>query len=402
MNYIFKIVFLFLICSTNLLAQQYISIKGKVIDKKSKEPLAFAHITFANNQYGSATNGNGFFTINISPKNFQDTLLFSYMGYESFKLDLNQFKAGQYQRKIELTPASFKLNEIVVKPVDVRYILEKAIRRIPKNYSKSPKILRGFYRESIRDSLSKRYLLFAEGVIDTYKSGVRKTALPDQVKVVKSLQRELDEFYIHNDKKIYLPEITQGSYLGVFLDVVKYNRNLFFLNEKIFNNYWIEYDHYSSINGKKVLVLSFRPKKGSIFYVGKIYLEEESFAIIKVNYHPTQNAIELYNKDAKKRKLNIRLLKRNYEINYFKFGKKWYIQSAHVLSDFNVINIEKIIQAKMDYIVTEVKTKKIRRFNYTELSSSNNAFSTKALKVSDDFWENHNILEVEEIKKNAH
>jgi len=66
-------------------AQNYIEIKGKIIDSEYNAPLPFVNISVAKNRIGTITNNSGEFLLKIPEIWRNDTLNFSFIGYTTKK-----------------------------------------------------------------------------------------------------------------------------------------------------------------------------------------------------------------------------------------------------------------------------------------------------------------------------
>lgn len=138
--------FLFIIVTLNIFAQTG-TLKGKVIDKESGEPLIGANIIIKELNIGAATNVDGNYIIyNISPGTYLINV--SYIGYKTIEIDNARIVAFESKLNFELEYGD--QNEIVSHP-----------RYIPENKSNAfiipvrPLILpiKGFYFESYKDKL---------------------------------------------------------------------------------------------------------------------------------------------------------------------------------------------------------------------------------------------------------
>lgn len=88
-------------------------LRGMVKNADTREALAFATVALKNSQRGVITNAEGVFR--IAHENNQDSLVISYLGYQTKVLSV---KAVQQQSTIFLTPSDYELAEIVVRPGD--------------------------------------------------------------------------------------------------------------------------------------------------------------------------------------------------------------------------------------------------------------------------------------------
>jgi len=117
---LFKLFTLFLVAfcfSNNATAQKFTKVKGKVIDANTKEPLPFVNISFAGTSVGMTTDFNGFF--NLQSKWASDTLLVSFIGYDSQKIPI--IKEDNQVVNVELQEAGIMLATATVTAKKGRY-----------------------------------------------------------------------------------------------------------------------------------------------------------------------------------------------------------------------------------------------------------------------------------------
>lgn len=108
-----------LLISINALLAQH-TIKGLIIDGKNNEPLSFVNIGIKNSSAGTVSNSDGEFELQV--KSMQDTLVFSYIGYQSTKIAGSSISAIDF---IRLEPKSYVIDEIEITSTnfDVELIL---------------------------------------------------------------------------------------------------------------------------------------------------------------------------------------------------------------------------------------------------------------------------------------
>ena len=108
-----------------------IEISGKVIDADSLTPVSSVFIYVPDQENGTITNENGFFSITIDPS---DTLIFSAVNYlpEIYLLP-DSLKSGRPYVEIALTLRTIELEEVVVQghlnPAAVRRYLDNVNRK---------------------------------------------------------------------------------------------------------------------------------------------------------------------------------------------------------------------------------------------------------------------------------
>ncbi len=102
--------FLFIALFPALVAGQTITISGHVKDRTNGEVLIGANIYIQGTQKGTTTNAYGFYSLPI--KKPADTLVCTYVGYQSHKMELDL--TGDTTLNIELKPSSQELEKVVV------------------------------------------------------------------------------------------------------------------------------------------------------------------------------------------------------------------------------------------------------------------------------------------------
>ncbi|RNC87941.1 MAG: carboxypeptidase-like regulatory domain-containing protein [Winogradskyella sp.] len=118
------------------------TLKGKVIDTKTKEPLEAVSVYFDNTTIGTTTNANGEFSIDYTDV-VQSTLVISFLGYDKYFITDYRSKDNSV---IELKEAVAQLDEVVINADDGMPRAEK-LRWFRKEflgnseYGKSCKIL---------------------------------------------------------------------------------------------------------------------------------------------------------------------------------------------------------------------------------------------------------------------
>lgn len=91
--------------------QEYIT--GRIIDRKTREPLAFVNIVYNSRSYGTVSNIDGLFNIEVNPD--VEFLKFSYVGYHSQWLDLESAVSTK-NLVIKLNRKTYDIEEVIVIP----------------------------------------------------------------------------------------------------------------------------------------------------------------------------------------------------------------------------------------------------------------------------------------------
>ena len=112
-----KIVFIAGVCClfSHLISAQTCTITGKVIDSKTEEPIPFANVFLNNTTQGTVTELTGEFTLKNILQPAIHELVFSYVGYETYKTKISLTADQLNMRVIRLKPSETILNTVEVK-----------------------------------------------------------------------------------------------------------------------------------------------------------------------------------------------------------------------------------------------------------------------------------------------
>jgi hypothetical protein len=167
------------------------------------------------------------------------------------------------------------LREIVVRNQNARELVDIAIDKIPENYSKSPELLKAFYRETAMKR--KHYIYVAEGVEDMYKTPYNRSTARDRVSIVKGRrllsQKQGDTLGI---------KVQGGPVQAVLMDLVK-NRD-FLLNKEELDCYGFSLGVPEYINDREQYVVLMEPQVVTTYalYHGKLYIDAERLAFTRI------------------------------------------------------------------------------------------------------------------------
>ena len=224
-----------------------ITLRGKVIDQATKEPLAFAHIGIPKIGIGTTTSEKGEFEFKVPANVFEEELTVSFLGYKSFAKKVKHLRNPS---TIELVQTNEGLLEVeVLGSAAVENIVRKAVKRIPKNYPTNGHTNLAFYRES-RTNDDSTHIYLAEGVLNVYKKSY-KSSKEGQVSLVQGRKINLANPLDTTIQRGF----TSGHMAPHRFDFV-YNREDF-LQEDFFPvyDYWIE--SMTTYNGKPVYIIGF-------------------------------------------------------------------------------------------------------------------------------------------------
>lgn len=84
---------------------------GRVIDSQKAVALPYANIFVRGKSVGGITDIRGHFAIDMTKSSLSDSVVISYLGYESISIPRRQITSGFYD--IELSPVSYQLDEVI-------------------------------------------------------------------------------------------------------------------------------------------------------------------------------------------------------------------------------------------------------------------------------------------------
>ncbi len=383
---------LFLFLALTAHGQSGLELSGRVVDAVDGEPLPFAHIHYAGYRYGSAANTEGYFRILIPAAWRRDTLVFSYVGYAPYRLPLSAFDADRSDLTISLQTSTAQLPtiEVLSGGVDAGDIVRRAIERIPGNYPEAETLLRGFYRETIRQEDRPGYLLYAEGVLDTYKHSYRQRQRDDRIRLEKGYRRDLP-YALRTDTTYEVPLLSEGAHMSSILDIVR-NRD-FLINPLLLDWYELTLLGRTVLDDRVLYEVGFRPKeerKDRAFFEGKILIDVGSYALVRLDFEVTEQARQVHNRSAEK--WDVALADRRYDIQYFPYRGKWQLQRADVVQTYRHVPSEEMIRCRMYYVVTEIDTDDVERIRRRDALDPSEAFLEMVEAIDSSYWEAYNIL----------
>jgi len=137
-----------LMASSAAIAQEYVCVKGNLLDEETKKPLSFATVTLAASPLGVVTGEKGEFVFYVPSKVVHDTLVISMLGYEQIRMPL---LLATKQKEFFLKTRVISIEEITVVAISAKEILRRAFKNVKKNYSDKPFLLSCDFQEYIRE-----------------------------------------------------------------------------------------------------------------------------------------------------------------------------------------------------------------------------------------------------------
>ena len=310
---------LLLILSSILRAQELTVVKGKIIDLKTNEVITGAMMVFAGTEDRCVSSFEGTFT--AKTRSNSDTLIVSYVGYETQKIKVSQGITQVVQIKMNAKETTLIGVKTVNKVNRAIKLIEKAQgNKILYNIEK----LNSFECESFtkiqiavnnvsEELKNKRLLKSVEGLFDTL-SNLRE----DNNKLVLPifLYENLSNFYFNKNPK-QIKEVIVASRVkgvgvedGTFLSQLlgstfqqyNFNDNILPILEKSFispiskssltyYNFKLVGSNYPEGSNKKIYQIEVTPKNPlDLVFTGYIWIEDSTFALRSLTLSITNKA----------------------------------------------------------------------------------------------------------------
>ncbi|MBL7818678.1 MAG: carboxypeptidase-like regulatory domain-containing protein [Saprospiraceae bacterium] len=391
------LVFNLILCSLlgfSALHSQTLILEAKVIDSQTQMGIPYVNIGFPSYSIGTASNEKGDFIIKIPKERQLDTLTFSCIGYGTYRMALRGIDPKVF-KTVQMKPADINLSEVVIKSLDAQKIIKTAMQQRDRNYNTQPVQLQAFVREILKEKDTERYFYNSEGIVEVYKSSVKKT--DDQVRLVKGRKKKLEMAFEHSGKKYFLPTIVNGPTAAVTLDIVK-NPQSFLLHSEQFH---FIHTGYESINDRLHYIIYFTPRDSSKralypqdadFVKGKIYIDTANYAIVRAEFDLSIRGIRASNVDFYNNRLDIELVKRHYVVNYMEYQNRLYFKSVNVENTYKYRDSLIGLTNKIECLVTRIDFDHVNRFPLKEQINESESLGENIAQFDDSFWEDFNFI----------
>ncbi len=365
---------------------QQITIRGKVVDRETKEPLPYASIGIIGKPIGLISNVQGEFDFHVPGDMRNDILMISMLGYKTYEAPVWSL-ISENPVTIEMPAGSIMLQEVVITDsLKAGEILRLALTKIESNYPMEPFQLDGFYRDVKK--LGGTYISLLEAAVKIYDEDYyaprNKFKLRERVALLE-VRRSLgysSKFTAFFDNDNLLEDLLLNNN-------VRYRQ---FPEEDIFfKNLELEDDTH--FNGREVYVVTY-----SQDYLLRVYIDKETYGIIHLEYvNNHQTALE------KKRGLESKFVKIKRVLDFKFFEGKLFLNYINVTSQVNWYDSE---TGKLKF---EAELERQLLINHVYPNSKDRIPLTRkmrsyGLQYQDEsynkgFWDNYNVIKETPLNK---
>jgi len=369
-------------------------ISGIISDAESKEPLPYATAVIKNTGKGMVSNAAGEFGLKITRESLTDTLSFSYMGYLSREIPVEQAIGNNFN--IGLLREFISIPEIIIKTRVPQEIIYKCASAINGNYGNTPALLTGFYREGV--TKKQELQIYSEAILQIYKSSYAGSLLNDQIKIFRSRKIENTS----SDDTLMI-RLKAGLSTCLELDGMRNNYD-FMLRENI-QDYVYRLTDIVSTDEEAAYVIDFEQREGIDLplYRGTMYINTEDYALLHVDFELHPNYIKKMKESfvsSSSRGFDTWPLTVQYSVSYRKLNGRYFLN--HVRGDlvFSSKKKKKLFSSQFkvffELAVTGIRTENVARFEREELAPIHAVFSKTITNYDYAFWGDQDFLKPEE------
>lgn len=300
-------------------------ISGEIYNAATQEPVPYVNIWVKAAGIRLTSNADGKFILNLNSEFAGDTIVFSSIGYKPFATPIRQLLENKLvSKKIYLHEDIVPLQEVLIRPLTAKQIIQKGIEAIPENHLATHFQVHGFYRKAIKEN--NVFASLMESVINITETATNKHR---QVNYVKT--RSSKDFRIY---KQVAPEDAIRQALD--LDHVQYERG--FLSRHHLNNWQFIIAGLTRLNHQEIYIIkaSLLGAKKPFAHLATIYIRASDYAFQKIDYDYTWNSTAvpeeaapsdtlLFKKYHWKGSFNYTAYKNKMVLNYFHFTLKQHV-----------------------------------------------------------------------------
>lgn len=274
---------------------QYSEIHGKIIDKETLQAISYCSISLKNTSIGTCSNDSGKFIFHYPDSLLNRDLVISCIGYKTWSVTLDSLY-NHVTVSVSLTPEMYQLSEVNVTPnkITASDIVRQVIRKMHKNYPRSPYYLEGFLRDKVYNLYDNKCTRLTEAAI-----GIEKREFGNENNAEKVKVFEIRNSYNYSKLGSSIKEKINQISFGYSNENPIYRtlQNKDFtdpgtLRELLRNDLYHTYISGNTMfDGKPIIIIDIKeeyveflfqkqPTK-SAYHLYRLFIDNESYAILK-------------------------------------------------------------------------------------------------------------------------
>lgn len=259
------------------------TIKGKVINTATNEPISYTNIGLVGTLHGTASDGEGNFELKIPHELADKNIYFSAVGFKNKQFPVKSLFGKEFN-VIKIESQSYGIDEVDVAAQNMVLIriLRMAAENIPFNYIQGPFNLVGKYsnEKTVNNTITKQN---AEVLIYDH-NGYANPSKKDVFQSLKySIKKETgDTDYRFSTGTTNLDELLEQDWVRSAASV---------LNTELTNGFSLKLKDEPTLNGQDYWVISFIQKQPTLagsgdFYAtgfeGDITINKEDYSVLNI------------------------------------------------------------------------------------------------------------------------
>ena len=369
---------------------RYVAVRGHIYDNQNKTPIPYATIGIVEQNIGTITNSDGFFTLKIPDSLAGTSLEVSHLGYMGQHIPVQLLKGQQVD--IFLDRRVISIQEVIIRYIDPNVIIEKAMEQRRENNAAHPAYLTTFYREGVEKN--NRYTSYSEAVFKVYKTPYDAGEYSEQVKLLKSRKVQSSK----PSDTVFL-KLKAGVQSALQLDIVKYVPGFLDLSPPV--EYTYKYSDLVSYNARDAYAITFVQNAGlkKALYTGTVYIGKEGFAILGADFEINPGYLDVAAEELvlkKSHNLIVKFKKINYSVSYSSFNGRNYL--SHVRCDIQVTTrlrhhlSSDHFSTFLELATCHIDTAGVVKFPKQETIKPGVVFADQPYSSHDAFWGGFNII----------
>lgn len=374
------------------------TIKGKVIDQISEEPLAYANISILGKSIGTVTNNDGEFVFKIPAQFLPFNLAVSFVGYKNAIVPISELSRDV--NIIYLKRANISLQEVVIRYVEPKTLIREAVEKIPENYSTQDNIYTVFYREIIQRN--DDYAAVSEAVLNVFKSPYTNYH-NDHIRLLKS-RKNID--YSIMDTIFF--KLKGGLHASLYLDIIK--NSISFIDIDKLDLYEYTMANIVKFDNSTAYEIEFSPRyylKDESFR-GKIFIDTETSAIKAAEFEIEPSAVSKMSQELvvkRNWRVKVKPISAKYKVSYRTFNNVLHLNMVRGELDFRVKNRKSLFadnyKTIFEFAVNDIDTTNIDDFKRKEMINTEQIFIDRENEYDAEFWGEYNFIKPDEPLEEA-
>ena len=389
----------FLLTLSQGIAQDVMSITGKIIDERNGTPLSYAAISLKGTGMGTVANNDGEFEFHTTKQHLGDTLQISTLGYTAGEITISSIEHGK-PFIVRLKESPVQLQEVVVtaNSISANEIFRKAFDHLTKTFPQENYLLKGFYRQ-INTENGKNVFL-EEASVNIFD---KKTQLNNNFrlheKVAVNQMRVSNSFFKNTD-----PNYFENSNTLTWLLLFDYTKHK---NKYVMERTNFVLDSIVNFNQHPFYVISSKADGKVLKNKFTLYIDTEDFSFLKIKNETVANKgyyvqnFDVFTDNEKTKVLKLTATSQTYQFE--KYKRVMFLKHAHSYNEGEIINtktstIEWKVTDENLLVINEVTTDNVRA---PELFLMDNGKNIKFLARNYDakFWNDFKLVNLTPLTK---